>query len=694
MKALVIKPMRNLMEILPSGKDCLVIILDGLDECGDLEALERLMELVLILEELPATFAVFISCHPESLIVSAWDEARGQGLVIPCEDVDKITQEKYHTIRCMVEDGLRDRIRKSRWKPSEEDLDAFTLACRELPVMASIRIREVISQTWHGRTLQTEFQYLLNLSDPPTSLNWEYLRILRRAYMPDSSAMPVDVAKMYHLLVGTISSAHSSLRIAKDEAQATLEPISSIIELPSEDWKGVKFYHAKAQEFITGSPIGQERIFLGPLLLRIFNNCCKRNEFRIPTNPPLGDKEKWADFKPYGERPEHIRYVNRYILLHLDPARLFSQESNDNYELQNEFNSFLTQNFLTYLHLGGDPWVRPGFDEFNINYMATSLTLSSKISNHLIPLSEALLNAQMLMEAKSDQLPTKIDEWDDEVINYEAEFREPDVRNGIVTCTALSRDGRYIALGFGSGVIEIADIDDQHTMSQFQNHPPNPPAWIEFVHGHHHVAAEDVDGNITIYSHGTLPVKLGILPIGTYPIVTAVSDSGLFIIRVLRDPGKPWYNNVACIYISGDPHIQLLASPPDSPIQSFRSNSESAFPERHMVAFSPGARYIAAFDEHSAFTWSTESGDFIARYNVRGDKSWIINTGMAPTCPYHIPHPVSTRPTLPLAGDTVYAHHSWVDAGPELDETWIKRPFFHQLPDHASRKPADAPISS
>ncbi|KAF8327978.1 uncharacterized protein EI90DRAFT_2850423, partial [Cantharellus anzutake] len=35
MKALVIEPMHNLMETLPPGKDRLVIILDGLDECGD-----------------------------------------------------------------------------------------------------------------------------------------------------------------------------------------------------------------------------------------------------------------------------------------------------------------------------------------------------------------------------------------------------------------------------------------------------------------------------------------------------------------------------------------------------------------------------------------------------------------------------------------------------------------------------------
>ncbi|KAF8324840.1 uncharacterized protein EI90DRAFT_2213284 [Cantharellus anzutake] len=307
--------------------------------------------------------------------------------------------------------------------------------------------------------------------------------------------------------------------------------------------------------------------------------------------------------------------------------------------------------------------------------------ISGKILNHLIPLSEASLNAQILMEAKLDGLPKKVGGWGREEINYEAEFREPNVRNGVVTCAALSRDGRYVALGFGSGVIEISDFDDQRTISQFQNHPSNPPAWIEFIYSGHCVATEDIDGNIAIYGHGPLPVKLGTLPIGAYPAVTAVSDSGFFIVRVLRDPGKPWYSNMACIYILGDPHIQPLAPPPsDSSIPSSQSNSEPAFPERHTIAFSPGAQYIAAFDGHSAFTWSTESGDFIARYDVRGDRSWIINPGMAPTCPYHIAHPVSTQPTLPLAGDSVYAHHSCVDAGPDSDESWIKRPFFHHLP--------------
>ncbi|KAF8336279.1 uncharacterized protein EI90DRAFT_155325 [Cantharellus anzutake] len=142
-----------------------VIVLDGLDECGVQEDLESLMKLVFVLDELPATFAVLVSCWPESSIVSAWDGARAQGLIIPCEDVDIVAEEeKFHTIRCMVEEGLRGCVNESSWKPSKEDIDAFATACHGLPIITSIRIRGVSARTRRGETLQSEFEYL---SVPP-----------------------------------------------------------------------------------------------------------------------------------------------------------------------------------------------------------------------------------------------------------------------------------------------------------------------------------------------------------------------------------------------------------------------------------------------------------------------------------------------------------------------------------------------
>ncbi|KAF8308291.1 uncharacterized protein EI90DRAFT_1861720 [Cantharellus anzutake] len=72
MKVWVIDPMRELKDVLSSGKHRSVIVLDGLHECGDLEVLESLVKLVLML---PPMFTVLVSCSPERLVVSAWGES-------------------------------------------------------------------------------------------------------------------------------------------------------------------------------------------------------------------------------------------------------------------------------------------------------------------------------------------------------------------------------------------------------------------------------------------------------------------------------------------------------------------------------------------------------------------------------------------------------------------------------------------
>ncbi|KAF8336483.1 uncharacterized protein EI90DRAFT_3045916 [Cantharellus anzutake] len=299
-------------------------------------------------------------------------------------------------------------------------------------------------------------------------------------------------------------------------------------------------------------------------------------------------------------------------------------------------------------------------------------TTSGKFSGHRIPLSENLLNARMVMEAKQPNLPKKANNNSQVVeVDYGAQFNDPDVRNGIVTCAALSLDGCHIALGFGSGVIELADIDLQRTISRLRLDPPNHPVWIEFVHGRHRVAAEDNEGNVTILSHDMAFVNLGTLP--NNPAVTRVSDNGLFIIRVPWNTDNSWYDNMTLISILDNPHMQLLASPPSQADDSPRHDT-LAIPHRRTLRFSPGARYIGAFDGLSAFTWSTDSGELIAHYRVTDFKFWIMNPTVPPACAYRIPNPISTQPTLSLTeGGTADIHHSETDAEHNLDESWINK---------------------
>ncbi|KAF8336397.1 uncharacterized protein EI90DRAFT_171742 [Cantharellus anzutake] len=531
--------------------------------------------------------------------------------------------------------------------------------------------------------------------------------------------------------------------------------------------KGVKFYHATMKEFIMGDSIGNEndkaffikdanQYFIGLPLLRFFNNSCEHRVFGEPATLPLGDKRKWSDFLKR-ERPHHLQYTRKYLLEHLDPSQLFAQGSN----LQNEFNTFLTRNLVTFMHLAQnferDEGFPDGFDEFkdhdsfkllrearekqSVEYSSWAswfisttswspwhlhrstlpftpmsspfhklyghlsdpvriFTISSEFTGHRIPLSEDLLNVRMVMEAKLPNMPEKVDSQGTVEVDYDAQFNDPDVRNGIVTCAALSLDGHHVALGFGSGVIELADIDHQHTISRFQLDPPNHPVWIEFVHGSHRVAAEDNEGNVTILSHDMTPVNLGTLPNGPLPAVTRVSDNGLFIIRVPRNTDNPWYDSMTLVSILGDPHLQHLAPPSSNnftptsnpPIlasepstsssASIKSDAVLTIPHRRTLGFSPGAHYIGAFDGLSAFTWSTSSGKLISSYRVTDFNLWIMNPVVPLACSHRIPDPVPPQLTLRLTTrGATNRHHSKTNAVHHLDESWIKCPFYVLLQD-------------
>ncbi|KAF8324175.1 uncharacterized protein EI90DRAFT_2365051 [Cantharellus anzutake] len=743
MRALVVEPMGDLKNLLLSSKDRFIIILDGLDECGDQEALGTLMKLVLMLGALPSTFTVLVSSRPEPQVISAWVDAEGGGFNIPYEDVDEIGEETLHTVRCMVEEGLQDCVKKSAWKPSPEDFDTFASACRGLPVMASIRIRDVRTRTQRGSTLKREFEYLRNLRDAPLDLKSEYLRILRRAYMSDQSTIPSHVAENYRQVIGTIIAAYKPLSlnsmsqllgIAEDELRATLEPIGSIVEFSSEKSRPLqslmrvlritpdavypKFYHATMKEFLTDHPFGHESDqpffisdleghFLGPPLLRLVNDVIKRNKSKIRS---FGDSKKRKELQEK-QQPEHVQYAFRYLFYHLDPSRLSSQDSN---EFSSEFDVFLTRNLLSFFMLSQFDFELPDellrsnnhnltewFEEVNRvkdiiieNKLSPShifrsilpftpsssplfksyghlsdpiriFSITGEPSSHSIPLSGDTLSAQRAMEAKLSVLPIEVggsgmDETDS--IDRGAELLDPDIRNGIVTAAALSRDGRYIALGFGNGVIEVADIDHQHTVTRFQCDPPNLPAWIEFICGSHRIATEDNEGNIRVFSHGSPSVKIGTLPSGPCLPVTLVADNGSFIIRVPRNMDCHWCESMAILYVSDEPSIHPLSSP-----RSVASASMLAMPDRCTLGLSPEGQYVVVHDGNNIAIWSTETRELI---QFRVSKSTLPVSYNTYPCPHLI---TKTRTTIPSHLENGIPRVQSLMAGRDADLLWLER---------------------
>ncbi|KAF8324166.1 uncharacterized protein EI90DRAFT_3076125, partial [Cantharellus anzutake] len=278
------------------------------------------------------------------------------------------------------------------------------------------------------------------------------------------------------------------------------------------------------------------------------------------------------------------------------------------------------------------------------------------------------------MEAKLGTLPIEVGRFEmDETnrIDHKAEFLDPDIRNGIVTAAALSQDGRYIALGFGNGVIEVADIDHQHTVAHFRCDPPNVPAWIEFICGSRRIVTEDNEGNITIFSHGSPPVKVGTLPSGHHPPVTLVADNGSFIIRIPRNIDRSWYENLAILDVSNEPTIHPL--PPPLPPRSASRALRPAMPSHCTLGLSPTGQYVVVHDENNISIWSTETHELIHC----GESGFILPVSYNT---YSLSHLIiETRTEIPLHLENDIPRVQSLVAGHDADRLWLEL-LFCELP--------------
>ena len=354
MGLLIIEPASSISQVFASARGRPVVVLDGLDECGDKEMLARLMELVLLLDGLPHDFVILVSSRPEQEI----RDACGTFGDIPRVSTDKISEDDTdHTIREMVRDGLGKigRSRRADWAPSEGDLDAFVGTCRQLPVLVEIRIREVRILA-RSLTFQRAFHTVKDDAAMSKDLNDDYLHILRRA----NFGVSPYVLSTYRDVVGTIIVARKPLGVgtisrilgmSEEDVLAILDPIGSIINAPTLGDDPVHFYHATAKEFLTGPPQGDENdrefffndtkgAFLALPLLKILNHNLKQNMANIADSIPLG-KGRRIDLKAL---PEHIEYAARYWSTHLDL-------SSASEELWGELRSFLTTKLLFWLEL-------------------------------------------------------------------------------------------------------------------------------------------------------------------------------------------------------------------------------------------------------------------------------------------------------------------------------------------------------
>lgn len=369
MDELVIQPMSLISEAFSSAKYQPVIVLDGLDECGDNNALAQLMELVLLLDKLPHNFVILVSSRPEPEVRDAWSSRD-----IPCVYMDNIPKnDTDDTIGEMVRDGLA-KIHQSRlpdWGPSDSELCAFIQICRQLPALAELRIREVRFLT-RTLTLPRAFRRVMDDAAVATDLSGEYLRILRRAY----SGAPPDVLRTYRGVVGAVIAAREPLSmgttskilgISREDILAALNPIGSIIDVPTSDGGLARFYHATTKEFLIGPPQGNkddEEFFIsnanGAFLIRLLKTLNTANNLKcnMSTEIPLSKRiirpsrfsavGRDRDENMLGQDAKHVAYAAENWSKHLDL-------SSASEELWEELRLFLATKLLFWIELPMNP---------------------------------------------------------------------------------------------------------------------------------------------------------------------------------------------------------------------------------------------------------------------------------------------------------------------------------------------------
>ena len=232
-----------------------------------------------------------------------------------------------------------------------------------------------------------------------------------------------------------------------------------------------------------------------------------------------------------------------------------------------------------------------------------------------------------------------------------------------ITCATLSDDGRWVALGFCDGVVEVVDAELGARISQFAD-GPNAPIWLLFANGHNTLVTENSEGDIYILDNITfrrVPIASRIGGGGSSKVMTSLSHDGSMIVRVAQHVDTEWYENMSIIQISmEEPIINALASPSlgsrdsndprrnitpsrNSPISS--DDKGPRFPLRRSLGFSPDGRYVAAFDTQQAFIWSSSSFQVVAQYSIEDPDIWFLNTNHpSPTLPLKLPDYITLTP--------------------------------------------------
>lgn len=276
LETLLLKPFERVSEVQAAGTGPFVIVLDGLDECGNARTLENLMALVVQLALLPPVFQIFVASRPEYEVSDAWASSHPD---LPTEDMDLIDQKTVLEDIVTYITGIVIKIpsRGSQsWPPTQEAIRECAFHCGGLFEIAKIRMR--ILEMTSGVPMEEAFRELVqDTKRGMATYTTEYLRILRKAYITPYNVTGVEaedrelrkrktlVMTRFRQVIGTvlglkrgmdIYTLSKFIRLPVSGVLSVLRPIGSIVSALDKDEGNIRFFHATCPEFLSSQPPG------------------------------------------------------------------------------------------------------------------------------------------------------------------------------------------------------------------------------------------------------------------------------------------------------------------------------------------------------------------------------------------------------------------------------------------------------
>jgi nucleoside-triphosphatase THEP1 len=342
---LIYKPIRTTAS--KANKLYKVVVIDAIDECGDLAIVAALVKLVLrSASEIP--LKVFISSREEHRISKAFSSGDAKNLYLHEIEKDVVQKDIREYLKTSL-DKIRDEDHPGtaeKW-PSQLELNALVARSGTLFIYAATAVRYIRDGNglYKSRLSEMAIQGLESVVGVQTNLDDLYVHILGKAFKEkpkhEIDALQDLVSIITFLRNPLPMEAITSLSEEAD-AHSHLSPLSSVIHIPKQQPGAVVApFHASFPDFITDpkrcSPercplfrslvASEAHELLALKCLKLMNQSLKYNICEIPQALTVSRRESTNDPGNVDKISEALKYSCLHWAAHLAAAKVFDTDT-------------------------------------------------------------------------------------------------------------------------------------------------------------------------------------------------------------------------------------------------------------------------------------------------------------------------------------------------------------------------------